>query len=288
MCYTIGIDTLLSHKDLTDIFLKKLKDEGFVFGSFEGKDNLFLKVFMDDDESKNKMSDIISEFIYHCYIKNYFSKSLDESYYYFEKCDKDEMFNMLSQNKEKAFIKKELLKYMDENNILILKGFVNFRLADYLDLICDKAQFVAEEYLDKKEYMDFVKLLKYFVSVQTSSCEKVDVIVNKNGEYVIFDEENKQTVVADMEVSVELLDEVLSISDVLISELISLAPKKIIIHKNNNFNKFNSHSNNEVLKMIESVFEGCVMYCAGCDFCAQYDDISIKNNDKTKLDSDIF
>lgn len=282
MCYTIGIDNLLSHKDLTDIFLDKLKDEGFVFGSFEGKDKLFIKVFMDDEESKNKMSEIISEFIYDYYIKNYFSKSLDEYYYYFEKCDKDEMFNMLSKNKEKSLIKKQILKYIEDNNTLILKGFVNFRLSDYLDLICDKAQFIAEEYLDKKEYMDFVKLLKYFVSVQTSSCEKADVLMNKNGEYIIFDENNKETIVADMEVSVELLDEVLSISDVLLSELISLAPKRIVIHKNKTFEKFNSFANNEVLKMIESVFEGCVEYCTGCDFCRKYDQNGncIKSDDK--------
>lgn len=290
MCYTIGIDTLLSHLDSTDIFLKKLADDGFVFGSYEGRNQLFIKVFMDSDESKNKMGDLLSDLIFENYVRNYFSKALDECYYYFEKSDKEEMFNMLCKNKEKSFIKKEILKYFSENNTLILKGFVNFRLTNYLDIIYDKAQYIADEYLDKKEYMDFVKLLKYFVSVQNTSCQRADVIMQKNGEYVIFDENNNQTSVTDCEISVEIADEALSICDVLLSELISLAPKKIVIHKNSVFNRYNNFSNNEVLKMIENVFEGCVEYCTGCEFCNKFEneDISIKSDDKIDLDSDIF
>ncbi|MBE7039011.1 MAG: hypothetical protein E7404_08950 [Ruminococcaceae bacterium] len=285
MCYTIGIEALLFHKNLTDMFFKKLEDYGFIYSSFEGKNQIFIKVFMDSDDSKNKMSDLISEFVYVNYVKDYFMNALDECYYYFDKNDKDEMFDMLCYDKEKLIIKKEILNYLSKNNTLYLKGFVKFRLKPYFESIYEKSQYIADEYLDEKEYLDFIKLLKYFVSVQNTSCEKADIIKRNDGRYLILDENKKEIDISDCEFSVEIVDNELEICDVLLSEIISLAPQKLVFHRNE---KFKSFEEDEVLKMLERVFENKIEYCTGCNLCKKYkeENLCIKNDDK--IDSDFF
>ena len=281
MCYTIGIETLLCDKKKTDMFLLTIEDNGFIYSSYEGKNGIFIKVFMDSDDTKNKMSEILSEYVYINYVKSEFSKVLDECYYYFEQNDKNEMFAMLCKDKEKNILKNEILKYFEKNHTLYLSGFVNFRLASYFEKLYDKAQFIADDYLEKKEYMDFIKLLKYFVSVQSASCERVDVIKKQDGRYVIFDQDKNQIDMCDCEVSVEIVDDTLGVCDVVLSELISLAPKRIVFHKNACDNEFEE---DELLKMLECVFENSVEYCTGCGVCEKYkqEDFSIKCDDKIK------
>ena len=120
MCYTIGIETLLCDKKKTDMFLQTIEENGFIYSSYEGKNGIFIKVFMDSDDTKNKMSEILSEYVYINYVKYEFSKALDECYYYFDKNDKDEMFLMLCKDNEKQLIKNEILKYIQKNRKIVL------------------------------------------------------------------------------------------------------------------------------------------------------------------------
>lgn len=276
MCYTVALDTDFFTKEQTEEFFEILNENGFIYGNFTGKNRLFIKTFLDSMSSKEKISGIIADFVFKTYVKRYFLRAVDEIYYYFDKNEKGEIFASLDKEKDVKFISDAVLKYINENNFIEIKGFADFRLTDFLNGVFDAAESITDEYLEKKEYFEFVKLLKYFLDVQNSECERVDVFKNKNGEYVLIDENKNKIPLSDCEVSVEIADEILDVYDILLSELINLAPKKVVIHNKNMF------ENKEILKTIENIFENNVSYCDGCDLCEEFDknDQNIKKDDK--------
>lgn len=274
MCYTIAVDNDFFEKEATDIFLKNLNENGFIFGSFSGKTHLFIKMFLDGEGSKEKAGGIIADFIFKTYVKRFFLRAVDDVYYYFDAGEKEEIFSLLDAKKEKEIISQKASKYLSDNDFIEIKGFCDFRLDDFLDGIFSMAEDMADEYLAKKEYLEFIKLLKHFLDIQNSECERVDVFRRKNGEYVLIDENKNQIPVSDCEFSVEIADEILDVYDILLSELINLAPKKIVIHNRNLF------ENSQVLTTIENIFENNVTYCDGCSMCSDFE--NDEKNDKQK------
>ena len=57
-------------------------------------------------------------------------------------------------------------------------------LREDIEEIIDK---VVEEYMVEKEYREFVKLLKYFVDIQESKIEKINIYIHKGGGYELKD-----------------------------------------------------------------------------------------------------
>jgi putative sporulation protein YtxC len=113
-----------------------------------------------------------------------------------------------------------------------------------------------------KEYNEFIKLLKYFVELQDSKIEKVNIMIQNDGSYKIQDGYGKDI----MSQLFSDLSEVqytgaVSIEDMLISGLITNAPSKLTIHGVENC------SNKEIIETIKSVFEDRVSFCNSCDMC---------------------
>ena len=75
-------------------------------------------------------------------------------------------------------------------------------------------------------------------------------------------------------VELPVIDISISVYDILLSELINLAPKKIVIHNRNLF------ENSQVLTTIENIFENNVTYCDGCSMCSDFE--NDEKNDKQK------
>ncbi|WP_234119128.1 putative sporulation protein YtxC [Clostridium hydrogenum] len=143
-----------------------------------------------------------------------------------------------------------------ENHEININGFVTFRtkeIENEFDVIIDK---IVENYMVEKEYDEFIKLLKYFVDIQESKIDELNIYVDKYGNYLLKDKYGK-----DIENKIiEGLCDVkttgaVSIDDILISGLITLSPKKIIIHSRDNF------KNKELIETIEKVFESKVAFC---------------------------
>ncbi|EET86548.1 sporulation protein YtxC, partial [Clostridium carboxidivorans P7] len=68
-------------------------------------------------------------------------------------------------------------------------GFITFRMKELredLEEIVDK---VVERYMTEKEYNEFIKLLKYFVEIQESKIEEINIIIKSDGKYLIQDKE---------------------------------------------------------------------------------------------------
>lgn len=164
-------------------------------------------------------------------------------------------------NRKNSIIDK-IVRCIEENNEINISGFLTFRTKEIngdLESIVDK---VVEEYMVEKEYNEFIKLLKYFVDVQDSKVDEVNILIEKNGNYYLRDEEGNDLVENMM---VELpdveFDSIENQEELIISTMITSAPKKVIIHCAQHC------KNKELLQTISKVFVDKVHYCDKCVEC---------------------
>lgn len=239
-----------------------LKNKGINIGISESieKNTHFIKIFCDDMEEeknsdniasiKNKVFTYIANIIYKEVIIEYRKRELLEyltENYFFLRHDEiieidleinqillgrkkiSDDTGILFQNRINSL--NDVIKdfMMDEGQINI-DGFIRFRLKtmkDDIQSIVDKA---VEIYMIEKEYNEFIKLLKYFVEIQESKLEVVNIIIKRNGEYLVEDENGKNLF---DEFIKELIESKESIDanpeDVIISGLITNAPRHVYI-----------------------------------------------------------
>lgn len=159
-------------------------------------------------------------------------------------------------------IVKSIFNYLETENLIILDGFVNFRLDDYVKELCILVDKAVEAYITQKEYNEFIKLLRYFVEIQESKINVIHVVAVKNGNYILMDENKSKISYEDVdEFRQELTNKELNYDDILISNLITIAPKKIILHKIDEF------ANKEIIQTIQNVFYDRTEICQNCDIC---------------------
>ncbi len=226
---------------------------------------------------KTYISNALADYIIRQYEERLLARIINGSYCYFNSLEKREIlckarriiqnedktiFNSLFQIRRKNVIIRRLMDYFDNSNSIILDGFVNFRLKDYikdLEEIVDKA---VDDFLMDREYKEFIRLLRYFVEIQEPKINTVHVIVGYDNKYILLDETKKEiTNECVQEYINEIAEGEINYDDLLVSSLITFAPRRIMIHCTGQFR------NKELMETIKNVFSGRVTICKGCDVC---------------------
>lgn len=159
-------------------------------------------------------------------------------------------------------IKDRLLKYFQENQMLILEGFISFRLQDYLGDLNRYVEETINNYLLEKEYREFVCLLRYFVDIQEPKIDLINVFCSPWEKPLITDQNGVALTENYMEETLQaLMDKELDGEDILISNLIALAPGEIVIH---------APGKEKVAEVVQSIFGQRVKICRGCQMCQKY------------------
>ncbi|MCB2312547.1 putative sporulation protein YtxC [Clostridium tagluense] len=250
------------------------------------EDTHFIKFFCGDDnlsDSSIKMFNLnIANMLYKIVIREFCKKEMNdfltETYFFL---GYDEMKQVKPRIQEallsegsiagpnavycinrKNSIMDKITKCIEENKEINISGFLTFRtkaLKTDLECMVDK---VVEEYMVEKEYNEFIKLLKYFVDIQESKVAEINILIEKNGEYYLRDEQGND-LAGDMlmELPKVKFDSKENTEELIISTMITSAPKKIIIHCVHNC------KNKELLQTISKVFVDKVYYCEECAAC---------------------
>lgn len=226
------------------------------------------------------VSNALADFIIRQYEERLIARIINSNYCYFNAVERREILNLslrIIRNDDKNFLNslfqirrrnviiRKLLDYFESADSLILDGFVNFRLKDYmkdLEEVVDKA---VDEFLMEREYKEFIRLLRYFVDIQDPKFNAIHVMVGYDNKYILLDEnKNEITNECIQEFVNEISEGEINYDDLLVSSLITLAPKKIIIHSSGQF------KNKELLETIKNVFTGKVVICTECEVCAYH------------------
>jgi len=229
------------------------------------------------DALRTHVSNALADYIIRQYEEKLITRIINSNYCYFNAAERREILNLslkIIRNEDKSFMNsifqmrrrnviiRKLLDYFEGSNSLILDGFVNFRLKDYMKDLEDIVDKAVDDFLMEREYREFIRLLRYFVDIQEPKFEIVHIIVGYEGKYVLLDETRKEIT---NECIQEFINEIsggeINYDDLLVSSLITLAPKKVIIHCTVQF------KNKELLETIKNVFAGKVVICSGCETC---------------------
>ncbi|NLU27607.1 MAG: putative sporulation protein YtxC, partial [Hungateiclostridium thermocellum] len=164
--------------------------------------------------------------------------------------------------RRKNIIIKRLLEYFERSNTVILDGFVNFRLKDYMKDLEEIVEKAVDDFLMEREYREFIRLLRYFVDIQEPKFNAVHIIAGYDNKYVLLDE-NKNEITNEclQEFVNDIPEGEINYDDLLVSSLITMAPRKLVIHGAKSFR------NKELLETIKNVFWGKVVICSECELC---------------------
>lgn len=284
LVYNEDLDFIREIQELRTI----LKKKNIIIGVVESveKNTHMIKIICDDECYNEKVKKIIdlyvSNILYKIVIDKYKEKEmfdfLIDTYFflkqdeiievedaimkvlYSEECFKNEDL-VYCMNKMNAVTTK-IQECLEENIEININGFITFRMKELREDIEGIIDKVVENYMVEKEYKEFVKLLKYFVDIQESKIEEIDICIGENGNYAIRDDAGNDIFNDFMKELAECrVDTDANIEDVIISGLITNAPKNVVIHGKNNC------KNKEFLETIANVFGERVSYCDSCSIC---------------------
>jgi len=241
-----------------------------------------------DDESLNQkeleiirihISNALADFIIQEYEEKLLSRIINTNYCYFSTGEKKNILelslrivknedknlvNSLFQVHRRNVIVRRLIEYLENSESIILEGFVNFRLKDYMKDLEEVVEKAVDDFLMEREYNEFIKLLKYFVDIQEPKFEVIHVLISYDSKYILLDEKHKEIT---NECIQEFVNDIsqgdINYDDLLVSSLITMAPKKVVIHSNGQFR------NKELLETIKNVFSGKVVLCTQCELCSR-------------------
>lgn len=171
----------------------------------------------------------------------------------------------LGYDARKQAVLLSMYDYLKEDSTMRIDGFVAFRLKEYEALLRQMAERLVEQYITHKEYEDFIDLLRYFVNIQENRPPLAHVAVQTGGGYTLYDEVGEDITARCFSdfLEGELLLTEEAYDDLLISVLITLAPRKIRVHNRN------AIRNHELFSTIAQVFDGRIEYCDGCALCTK-------------------
>lgn len=143
----------------------------------------------------------------------------------------------------KSDLRRRLSEAINENesNTIILEGFMRFRMKDYLDIWEKELACSVEDYIRRKEYAEFVEILRLFIKIRIPRARKVHICVGGDGDYLLLDERLCL-------LKCRFIGTNIDKDDALLSALVNIAPQSIIVHNKDRF------WDSRILETIKDVF----------------------------------
>lgn len=210
----------------------------------------------------------VADFLIGDYEADYLLRILRRHYGHFEQVDKEKILNqarsMVADLEARGKVSEQVADFLASAPELILDGFLRFRLKDYYTELEASVDRAVDDFVADREYQEFVRLLRYFVELQEPRVGVLHVFEAPEPHlpFVILDENGDPV---EVEVPDAGLTEVggseVDFEDVLLSNMINLAPRHVVLHINRD---------REVVKTIQGVFEARTSFCKGCERCRRY------------------
>lgn len=212
-----------------------------------------------------KINNVIKEYmVLKCY------DYLDENYFYFD----EEESTSIKQNiiedigsdlKTNLIFKNKIKEFLEDNDTINIYGFIKFRLKfinNYVHQIVEKC---IDDYLIKKEYNNFINILKYFSEEDTESNKNINIMY-KDNKLQIYDENMKKvSLVTNVELSEQFEPSEIIYDEGIINLIITLSPKKITMHIPTDIETDETTKN--TIEIINKLFIDRIRFCMGCEYC---------------------
>ncbi|MEW5784955.1 MAG: putative sporulation protein YtxC [Bacillota bacterium] len=241
------------------------------------------------EAAESFIASLISRFIIRDLKESLLQDLLRFNYFYFRKEEREEILALARRNLEngvlrqrqdtfQGVIERKVKEYLqDHNEHINIEGFIHFRLSDYLKELKSVIDDAVESYLTEKEYREFVRLLKYFLEIQQPKIDLIHLAVDENGQFQITDQSFKKIDPRDWEeFDLEDFDGEGDYEDILVSMLVSVAPRQIMLHQNV------LPRYPRAVDTLRRIFDHRLCFCHNCAYCRK-EQMHLVNSDKKNI-----
>ena len=256
----------LKNIDIKDICFSenRFKNYNNIIIHYKGNNNnLFL----------SKISSLLSYLVIDEKEQELLERLIFENYFYFNNAERKKIlsicFDIMVDNLYDIFDRKYIIlfnafyEYLCLNKSIVLSGFINFRLKDYIHILDEITNEAVNSFIIEKEYLEFISLLKLYINSQPSGCELVHIIYSSS-ESILLDENKNVIVTSDDVFNAKYLSDIsFSSNDYTLNSLLTLVSKKIYIHLVNNYI-------DEFINTLQLIFENKINLFTDCNICKIY------------------
>lgn len=267
----------LNYIDIKDVIISSNEFKNFKNIIVHYKGNEFNKFI-------HEISCILSCLVIDELEEAFLKKIILKNYFYFNSDERDHIlalcYDIFAENFNEIFDKKynclinSFSNYLSNNKSIVLTGFLNFRIKDYLLILENIVDEAVNTFVLEKEYLEFVSILKMYINSQKSNCDIIHLVYNNNMAILLDENKNIVNVSDDIFKAKYLSDITFSSNDYALNGLLSILPKKIYIHLINN-------CVDEFIHTLGLIFENRVEICTDCNICKIYKNSKI--NKKTTI-----
>jgi putative sporulation protein YtxC len=225
---------------------------------------------------KGYLAEVLADLIVFKWQKALLVDIIRENYYYFGEGERHTIFEnalryledttghgLISLRKKRKILAR-IREFLSCGNLIVVDGFIRFRLKDYIKELQEAADRAVDDFLMDKEYQEFIQLLRYFVEIQDSRTDLINVVMKPNGSFLLYDGQHRAVNSSYLEgFIVDLIESEINYEDLLISALITIAPREIIFHTGKTEGPQNT------LETIKNIFSDRVTLCRGCELCGE-------------------
>lgn len=164
----------------------------------------------------------------------------------------------------RAEVVPRLLEYLERHTMLNLDGFVTFRLKDYVDELIAALDRAVDGFLLEKEHGEFIDLLRHVVDSRPDRPAVVHCLWRRGA--AALEDDDGRAIGADLlaELGPVATSREIAEEDLLISALITLAPRQVRLHLPADPGEGMSA---EARGTLDAVFPRGVQECRGCARC---------------------
>lgn len=218
------------------------------------------------------VSNILSSTIIKYYETKTLKSIITNNYFYFSDIEQKQILEICKEyieniNNDELIIKKDAIilsciEYFKTNKSLILDGFVNFRLTNYIKILDMIVDISVNKFVIDREYLEFIDLLKMYINSKEYGCDVLHLIYNHQ-ESILLDE-SKNSISLDSHIlnSKYLSDITFSSNDYALNTLLSLLPRVIYVHI--------IDAEDEFINTLKLIFDNRIYICNDCNICKIY------------------
>lgn len=237
--------------------------------------NNFIIHYKGEDLSSfyNIFSNILSSAIINFYEKDIIKHIINCNYFYFSDIEQRKIFEIVSNylynddleevNLRKDSIMLSCIDYFANNKSVILDGFVNFRINDYVKIIDYVVDLAVNKFVIDREYTEFIDLLKCYINSKEYGTTLVHLIY-QNQESILLDEFKSIINLDDSVLNSKFVSDIsFSSNDYTLNTLLTLLPRKIYIHIIDGIE-------DEFINTLKLIFDNRICICNDCNICKAY------------------
>ena len=267
----LEISSGMNFKNVIDKIVKSTDDcvDYFTIEEIPGRKKRYVfNIKSRNNLPKEHIAEALGERILHSYEPEFLAEIL-HSDFVDNANDKQQIISSIVTKKDfiryfydKGYIVKKLTNYLKSKNSIQIEGFVRFRLSEYRQELCNLLYDATEEFYIEKEYDEFINLLSVYIEECQPMVDLLHISRKQNGEFLFYDF-TKTNIRLNIENTTahNQIENFLTNEDMLISILITLAPKRIIWHSTENSENYN------IAKTIKAIFKDRFSVCCGCELC---------------------